>query len=270
MSKTSSGKSSQKTSPTSEKPEFDERLFLSSAARALNVLEAFSGAHRPKSLNEIAQSMDITKSAAQRTVYTLVALGYLEKADGSGYRLGRRILDLTFDFLRMDPLVQKAAPVLTELRRNSNERVDLSLFDGPSMIYALRYQSKRETFYATLLGRRRATFTTAGGRACLAALPDAEVSDILARSDLVPQTPRTITNIEQLWEKIHEVRHDTFAFAAEEAFVGELAVAAAITDHRSRPVGAVHIAGLLSDWNEDEFKLKFAPLVIEAARALSD
>jgi IclR family transcriptional regulator, pca regulon regulatory protein len=255
---------------SSEVVALDDRLYLSSAARALNVLETFKGAHRPKSLNDIAKDLDITKSAAQRTVYTLIAHGYLEKADGAGYRLGRCILDLTFDFLRMEPLVQRAAPVLTELRRNTNERVDLSLFDGTTMIYALRYQSKRETFYATLIGRRRATFTMAGGRACLAALPDREVDEILARSDLTAVTPRTIIDPEKLWEKIRQARHDTYAFASEEAFVGELAVGAAVTDHKACPIGAVHVAGLLSDWNEEEFRLKFAPLVIEAARSLSD
>jgi DNA-binding IclR family transcriptional regulator len=268
--------SSDTVSPTTEAPaaapesELDERLYLSSAARALSVLETFSGAHRPKSLNEIARDLDITKSAAQRTVYTLVAHGYLEKAEGIGYRLGRRVLDLAFDFLRMEPLVQRAAPVLTELRRSSNERVDLSLFDGTTMIYALRYQSKRETFYATLLGRRRATYSMAGGRACLALLPKDEADKILLQSDLTSVTPRTITDIDQLREKIEEARRDTFAYAAEEAFMGELAVAAAVTDHLSRPVGAVHIAGLLSDWSEAEFKQRFAPLVIEAARAISE
>lgn len=249
---------------------FDDRLYLSSSARTLTVLEVFKGAHRPKSLTEIARDLNITKSAAQRTVYTLVAHGYLEKAEGTGYRLGRRILDLTFDFLRMEPLVQRAAPVLTELRRSSNERVDLSLFDGPTMIYALRYQSKRETFYATLPGRRRPTFTMAGGRACLALLPQSEAEKVLKQSELSPSTPRTITDVALLWEKINEAKRDTFAFAAEEAFMGELAVAAAITDHRSYPVGAVHVAGLTSDWTEDEFKMRFAPLVVEAARAISE
>jgi len=49
----------------------------------------------------------------------------------------------------------------------------------------VRRQTKRETFYATLTGRRLTSFSTAGGRACLAHLPRAEVEAMLARADRV-------------------------------------------------------------------------------------
>lgn len=247
----------------------DDRLYLQSVGRALELLEVFENAHRAKSLNEIAADLGVTKSAAQRTIYTLLAHGYLEKASGTGYRLGQRVLDATFNFLRLDPLVQRAAPVLTELRRNANERVDLSLFDDTTSVYALRYQSKRETFYAALVGRRRPTFLSAGGRACLAQLDDFEIQSILERSELVAETPRTTTNIDEIWDKILQARQDRYACSIEEAFMGEIVVAAAILDHRRRPSGAVHIAGLLGDWTEAEFRARFAPLALEAARALS-
>lgn len=252
-----------------DREELDDRLYLQSVGRALELLEIFHEAHRAKSLNEIAADLGVSKSAAQRTVYTLMAHGYLEKSTGTGYRLGRRVLDTTFNFLRMDPLVQRAAPVLAELRRNANERVDLSLFDETTSIYALRYQSKRETFYAALVGRRRPTFLSAGGRACLAWLEDGEIQAILDHSDLVAETPRTITDMVEIWDRIRQARHDRYACAVEEAFMGEIVVAAAIRDHKGYPVGAVHIAGLLTDWTEPEFRARFAPLALEAARALS-
>ena len=36
-----------------------------------------------------------------------------------------------------------------------------------------------------------------------------------------------------------------------------------------RPIGAVHIAGSLSEWSVEDFRRRFAPLAIEAARAVS-
>lgn len=247
----------------------DERLYLQSVGRAFDLLEVFQSADRAKSLNEIAFDLGVSKSAAQRTVYTLVAHGYLEKASGVGYRLGRRLLDTTFNFLRMDPLVQRAAPMLVELRRTSNERVDLSLFDDTTTIYALRYQSKRETFFSALVGRREPTFLSAGGRACLAHLRTGVVDDILARSGRQALTPRTITAIPQIWEKITQARSDTYACTVEETVMGELAVAVAILDAGRKPIGAVQIAGLLSDWTEEAFRTRFAPLLLETARTLS-
>lgn len=247
----------------------DERLFLQSVARALDVLEAFAQNPRPKSLGEIAAASGLNKSAAQRIGQTLLARGYLEKGEGGGLTLGKRLLDRSFDYLRSNHLVERATPMLNELRKRTGERVDLSLFDDTSTIYAIRLQSKRETFYATLPGRRIPTFASSGGRACLAHLPDAEVDDILTRSQRVPLTGKTLTEIPLIWEKIREARANAYSHAAEEALIGEVVLAAAVLDTDRKPIGAVHIAGSLSEWSIDDFRQRLAPLAVEAARALS-
>jgi IclR family transcriptional regulator, pca regulon regulatory protein len=253
-------------------PAVDERLFLQSVARALDVLEAYASEPKPKSLGEIAEAAGINKSAAQRIGQTLLSRGYLEQADHGGLTLGRMFLDRFFDFQRSHPLIERATPVLTDLRKITGERVDLSLFDAKhdnlSIVYAIRLQSKRETFYATLAGRRIPTFLSTGGRACLACLPDDIVADILARSEPRPITPKSITDMDLVWEKVREARRDGYAFASEEALLGEIVLAAAIRNGAGLPVGAVHIAGSLSDWSTGDFRQRFAPLAIEAARAL--
>ncbi|QCI67829.1 IclR family transcriptional regulator [Phreatobacter stygius] len=251
----------------------DERLFLQSVARALDVLEAYAQSPKPKSLGEIAASAGVNKSAAQRIGQTLLSRGYLERADDGGLTLGRLFLDRSFDYLRSNPLIERATPVLMDLRKLAGERVDLSLFDSKfddlSVVYAIRLQSKRETFYATLAGRRIPTFTSSGGRACLALLPDDQVQDILDRSERRPMTQKTITDIDKVWDKIREIRLEGYSYAVEEALIGEIVLAAAIRDNGGRPVGAVHIAGSLSEWSVEDFRKRFAPLAIEAARALS-
>lgn len=255
-------------------PEVDERLFLQSVARALDVLEAYAGDPKAKSLGEIAAAAGINKSAAQRIAQTFLSRGYLEQAEHGGLTLGRLFLDRSYDYLRSNPLIERATPVLTDLRKITGERVDLSLFDAKhdslTIVYAIRMQSKRETFYATLAGRRLPTFASTGGRCCLAQLPDEIVADILERSELKPLTPKTITDVDRLWEKIREARQDGYAFAAEEALLGEIVLAASVRSNASGlPIGAVHIAGSLSDWSPGDFRKRFAPLAIEAARALS-
>jgi DNA-binding IclR family transcriptional regulator len=252
---------------TGRPADVDERLFLQSVARALDVLESFAAGPRPRSLGEIAKAAGINKSAAQRIGQTLLSRGYLERADNGRLTLGRRLLDRSFDYLRSNPLIERATPVLIDLRKRADERVDLSLFDDTTTIYAIRLQSKRETFYATLPGRRIPTFVSSGGRACLAHLPDSEVDDILARSNRRPLTPKSMTEIPRIWERIREARHDGYSYAAEEALLGEVVLAAAVLQ-QGRPVGAVHIAGSLSEWSVADFRRRFAPLAIEAARAL--
>ena len=249
--------------------ETSDRLVIQSLMRALDVLEVFGSAGKPMSLGEIAKAAGTTKSGAQRVAHTLVKRGYLEHAPGGGLLPGRRALDRSFDYLRLNGLVERAVPVLIELRRVTNERVDLSLYDRTQIVYAARLQSKRETFYATLIGRRVPTFCSSGGRACLAALPEAEMEAVLAESDIRRITPKTTVDPDAIRRKVREARENAYALAAEEALMGEVVVAAAVLDRAGRPLGAVHVAGSLSEWPTEEFRRKFAPLVIEAARALS-
>jgi DNA-binding IclR family transcriptional regulator len=248
----------------------EDRLFVQSLQKGLALLEAFSRQPGELSLNELASLSGIDRSSAQRMAHTLLKLGYLERgANGRGYTPGRKILDRSFDFLRSRPLIERATPVVIELQRNTGERVDLSLFDGHTILYALRRQSKRETFFATLAGRRLASFSTSGGRACMAHLPRDEVAALLARADIRPATPKTLLDPEAILARIDQARREGFSVVLEEMLIGEVVVGAAILDQQGRPVGAIHVAGSLSEWPAARFTARFAPLAIEAARALS-
>lgn len=247
----------------------DDRLFIRAAARAMHVLEAFHRASGPLSLSEIASRADIDRSAAQRLVHTLVTLGYLRRsADDRGYLPGLRLLDNTLDLLRLDPIVQKATPVLLELRKNILERVDLSLYDETRLIYALRMQSKRETFYATLVGHSVPMFCTAGGRAVLSMLPDHAAREVIARTPLQKYTAKTRTNPDEVMTLVARARQDGYAVVVDEYVLGEVAVGVAITNRQGTPLGAIHVAGSLAEWIPEDFISQASPMAMEAARAI--
>ena len=167
-------------------------------------------------------------------------------------------------------MVIAATPVLLQLRRDCGERTNLSLFDGTSVLYAIRLHGKREyPQHSTLIGRRMPTFCSAGGRATLARLPVEEVKEILARSDLRPLTkshpdhsggdPRKYSSRSRTRVRLRERRESP----------GELVVAAPVVDFAGRPAAAVHIASSISKWEPDDFEKTFAPQVMEAASFLS-
>lgn len=257
------------TAPTEEDPA-QNRQFVNALAKGMAVLEAFASHPGPMSLQEIAQRSELDKSTVQRMAFTLLQMGYLRKGlDGRGFCLGPKVLDRSFDFLRSWPLIERAMPVLVELRQTAHERVDLSIFDDLTICYAIRRQSKRQTFFATLIGRRVPTFCSSGGRAIMSKLSDAEVDSILERSDLTPLTQKTITDPDEIRARVERARLDGYSIVHDESFIGEIAVACAVLDNRARPVAAVHIAGSLSEWSVDDFAQRFSPLVCEAAQSLS-
>lgn len=247
----------------------DDPLFVQSLARGMQVMAAFQGVERALSLAEIAARTSITRSAAQRLVHTLRKMGYLRLTDdGRGFLPDLGVLDLTYDYLRLNPLLRRASPALLELRRNVRERVDLSLFDGQRMVYAARMQSKREMFFATLVGNTVPTFCTSGGWAVMAHLPDDEVDILLANADMKPLTPRTLTDPAAIREQIAMTRENGHALALEQILMGEVALGGAILGSDGRPVAAIHVAGSLSEWEPEEFRRRVAPLVAETVRSI--
>lgn len=246
-------------------------LFVQSLEKAFKVLEAFGSGDQFLSLSEIAELSNLDKAAAQRCVHTLVETGYLEKEPRTArLTLGKKCLDLTYNLLRTNPLVVAATPILIQLGRDIGERANLSLFDGTSLIYAVRTQSGDDSYFVSaLLGRRIPAFCSAGGRAALSRLPVEEVKDILARSNLTRWTRDTALEPEKILAKVAEARDRGFGSSVGEMMVGEVSVGGAIVDSSGRPIAAVHIAGSLRKWEASKFEERFGPEAARVAQLLS-
>lgn len=241
---------------------------VESVSRALRLLEAFALSPKPLSLSQLAAAAMIDKSASQRLSNTLLQVGYLQKSQG-GLVPGCKLLDRAYDYLRCNPLISRAYPILVELRRNSEERTSYSIFDDLTMVYAIRLDSKQDAYYAHLPGRRIPTYCTSAGRAVLARLPEARVVDVIARSDRRPLTPKTTVGKEESRAHIERARRTGYSIAVEEVLIGEIVVAAAVVDGNGVPIGAVSLAASLSEWTRDKFARRFGPMVVAAAQAIS-
>jgi DNA-binding IclR family transcriptional regulator len=245
-------------------------LFVEAAARAFRVLEAFAERPGPMSLGEIAAATGLGRSAVQRSAHTLLRLGYLRQAGPRGGLLpGLRILDRNLDCMRSDPLVGRAVPFLIDLRRETQERVDLAIFDELTLVYVIRLQARRETFLAGLAGARIPTYCSSGGRAVLSALAPVHVDDILARSERKKLTPHTVTGLPGIRERIAAARRLGYAMVAEELQLGILSIAAPILGRDGVPLAAVQVTASCADHDPEELARRAGPLVVEAARSIT-
>lgn len=249
----------------------NDPLFMRSVARAVAVISAFQNARHPLSLSQIATAAGINRSAAQRIVYTYMKLGMIARdPEDRGYLPGLRSLDITHDFLRLNPMLLKANQIMLALRRQVGERVDLSIFDDVRVVYAVRMPSKNEIFNATLVGHAVPTYCTAGGVAILSCLPDHKIADIVARSDLTPFTPHTMRTVEEVMEQVRAARERGHSVLSRQLLNHEIVVGAPILDSSGAPVGALHLAGSLQEWTAEDFSNKFGPLVQDAAQIISE
>lgn len=241
-----------------------------SVEKAFAVLNAFGGERRALNLVEIAAAAGITKSSAQRFTNTLEWLGYLQRdALAKRWVLGPRVLTIGHAYLSGHTLIERATTQLLELNVATGESVSLSEPDDTQMIYIARFPGHRRFFIHMPIGRSLPMFCTAAGRAYLSRLPHDEVVDILERSVMRSLTSTTVTDKVRVIALVNEARELGYARANQECYRGDLTIGAPVMGPHGRPVAAVNISGPTSRWSMDELAAKYAPLLMETARAAS-
>lgn len=248
----------------------DERLYVGSVRKAFSVLYAFQERGAALSLAQIAERTGIGRSATQRFVHTLWALGYLQQDPATRrYRLTARMLDFTCAYLRNDPLVSTAFPHLREASRLTGETVNLTRRDDDQIIFISRFTSTTVISADLVIGSRLPVFCTSPGRAMLAFLPEAVVEDILSAAPFSAYTEHTVTDPDTIRARLSTVRRNGYETAFQEYFSGDLSVAAPIFRADGRVSAAVNIAVAAPRWTPERLIEDLAPVVVETARAIS-
>ncbi|CAN7517443.1 MULTISPECIES: IclR family transcriptional regulator [unclassified Variovorax] len=245
-------------------------LFNQSLEKGLAVLRAFSARRRTMTLAEVAAATDINKSSAQRMVFTLERLGYVRKHPQTRrYQLTPRVMEIGFNYLAADPLIDLANPFLSELTKVTTETSNLTEPDGLDMVYVARFVSAQFVPVHMPIGSRIPMYCTASGRAYLSALPESEALALIEDSDRVAHTVHTRTAVEDILEALRQARLQGFATNSEELFLGDMTVAAPVLGSNGRPVAAVHVVAPTSRWTMDDAVRKLGPTLLQCARSLT-
>ncbi|PAJ77819.1 IclR family transcriptional regulator [Burkholderia ubonensis] len=249
----------------------NDLLFNQSLEKGLNVLSAFSAKRRTMTLAEVAEAAAMTKSSAQRMVYTLEKLGYIRKHPVTRrYQLTPRVMRIGFNYLAADTLIDVANPFLSELTNMTGETSNLTEPDDDEMVYVARFVSTKFVPIHMPIGSRIPMYCTGSGRAFLSALPPGEARDRLCQMAREPFTPRTVTALDDLVALLDDARRNGYATNQEELFIGDMSIAAPVLGNQGRPVAAVHVVAPTSRWTLDEALRKLAPTVIDCARGISN
>lgn len=147
-----------------------DRLFVSSLARGISVLAAFSPNRVTMSAGDLTRATGLPKSTITRLSYTLIKLGYLSFREDIGhYQLHPRILTLGYPVLANVDRRHVAAPLMQDLANYSGGTVSLGIRDGLSMILIERSRNRTVRALPLDIGSRLPLATTAMGRAYFAA-----------------------------------------------------------------------------------------------------
>ena len=245
-------------------------LFVGSVEKAFQVLEAFSGTHRLMSMAEIARVAGLDRSATQRLVYTMEKLGYLQRLPNSPlYGLASKTLSLSYNYLRSRDLIERASPYLLDICHNLGETCNLQELDGTEIVFLARFPGKHLINVDFAVGHRLPAVFTASGRAMLSRISPVDRQALIARTLLEPVTPYTETNPARLLADIEVVAKKGYSIVMNQTVVGDVSVAAPITDHMGRPVAAINISVPATRWPLEVVEEQLVPHVLLAATSIS-
>lgn len=215
---------------------------IASVRTTLRVLEQVAR-RQPIGVSELARSMDLPKTTAQRCLITLREAGWLRTVDNHGrWEVTSKPLDIGLRAVGEDRLRAVAEPHLEDLRARTDETIHLTVRDGDSLIIISRKDSQQAVRTYVELGTRAPLHGTSCGLAILARLDDDEVEGVVARG-LRSFTDTTILDAAGLWREIERTRERGYSINAASWWRPQVcAVGAAIHNNEDRPVAAIAIS----------------------------
>lgn len=150
-----------------------DRYLVPGLVRGLEALKAFTPERANLSLGEIADILGTSRSAAFRTVYTLVHMGcLLHDKRSQTYALGPAVLRLGYGYIATRELVEVAYPELERLRDRTGWSAHMGVLDGTSVLYVLRVPTPHRLTGIVQVGSRLPARSTTMGRVLLADLDE--------------------------------------------------------------------------------------------------
>lgn len=248
----------------------DSPLFMGSVAKCFQVLEALNTAGRAVGLTELASLSGLDRSAVQRITHTLRVLGYLRQDPATkAFRLAGRMLEFGHTVLATHELRERAQPHLQALNRRTGETVNLMELEGHEVVYVSRFPSMHAVSVDLHVGSRLPAFCTAAGRAILSRLEQDEALSHLKAARRVRMTPRTVTDLNGLRELLQRAHELGYALNDQEAFIGDISVAAPLVDGKGHPVGAINIAVPSPRWNVQDVVDRLVPYLLRTAATIN-
>lgn len=180
--------------------------------RALALLQLLSERPDGMGVSELSQLLAEAKSSLHAVLHTMVARGFVVKDPVTkAYQLGPQVLIVGAAYARQASLVREFQRVAADLAVRCGETVQLALLQGHEIVYIARQAGPQRVQLAAEIGNRLPAHATALGKALLSGLTDEELDQLYTGVALVPLTPATITQLDDLKMEVAAVRAQGYA-----------------------------------------------------------
>lgn len=252
----------------SELPESNDRDYVNSLARGLEVISSFTRTRPKMTLSEIARATGMTRATVRRFLLTLVREGYADK-DDKLFSLKPKVLQLGYSALSSMGILDVVQPVMNELARSIQESVFAAVLTGDHVTYIARATSDRLVNISITVGSRAPAHAVSSGRVLLAAEPDEALHRYLDRVKLERFTPNTVTSKVKLREEIENVRINGFSIVDQELEIGLGSISVPIRDGQGHVLAALNVGCPSARTTPEDMRRTLLPELLAAAQTVT-
>ena len=244
-----------------------KRDLIAGLEKGLSVIAAFDQDRPRLTMSEVAALCGLTRAAARRYLITLEHLGYVT-SDRKMYALTPKVLRLGQSYMHSARLPRIVQPELHKLAYAVKEASAAGVLDGADVICIAATTAGRVVSSTLQPGTRVPAYCTAHGRVLLSALTPAEVDAWIARQNLAPLTPHTITQGERLRSEIARVRSQGYAAVDQELELGLRTVSVPLKSYRGEVLAAMNISVHAARVTMDQLVSDCLPALMQAQASL--
>ena len=216
-------------------------------------------------VSEIADALDLPRSATYELVNTLAAHQAVLQSDGE-VGLGPQMLVLGGAYEKGLDFGQIASLAANDVMREAGETAQVGILDDRSVLYIAKADSNHLVRLVSTVGARLPAHCTALGKVLLANLPEAEFAARMAGVTLEAMTDQSLTDVAELAQELAEVRRQGFATEECESNTDVACVAAPVWDASRRNIAAISISVPIARVSTERMAVLSEVVVAGAAR----
>ncbi len=235
---------------------------------ALGLLDWFSLERQHIGLSEFVKLSGLSKATVFRHLTALEKSGFIKKEQESKkYQLGYKPMELAYLVKKQTKLRDVVLPYMKKLKEITDETVSLQIEDKGRGICIERIDSSSTLVYLPPIGSREYLHAGASRKVLLSFLHDERIEEIIAEG-LPSIVNNTVTEYEQLWREIKDIRKKGYALSEGEHLDGVAAIAAPIRKGNGTVLASLSIVGPSFRIGEEQ-KKRFLPYLLESVRNIS-
>ena len=235
--------------------------------KGVQVIEFMASRATAVGITEIAEAVQLQRSAVHRLLQGWIEMGYVFRTEGNLYRASLKLWEVAMPLVRDLDIKRYTVDVMRELFSASGETIILSVLDHSDVVFIDKLETNARVRSYTAVGGRAPAVLTASGKVLIALASTVDVHAAIAHAKAA--RPDLEEYYEQLPRELEEIRRSGYARNGGHWHSDVGGVASAVMGPDGEPMAAIGLAAPI--WRLDEKRMDaLQPLVTAAAKRVSD